>query len=490
LTKPALNIVWLKRDLRTQDHEALYNAALYNTPYIIIYIFEPSLIHYPDTAERHLQFQYQSLLAMQHELMQYNNTVHILYGEVITILENLNNTYHIQHLFSYQESGIAATYDRDKRVKQYVNNHNILWQQYERDGIKRGLKNIDGWDKAWLKKMHTPVFVNTYKINTEKILIKDFELPLEFEKKLASKNILMQPGGSQNGFRYLQSFVQKRGINYSKHISKPLLSRTSCGRISPYLAWGNISIRQAYQYTYITTKNKTYKAPFENFMTRLKWHCHFIQKFELEYKYETDCINLGFEKLAHQKNEKYIEAWKNGKTGFPLIDACMRCVIATGWINFRMRAMLVSFFCHHLFQDWRNGVYHLAQQFLDYEPGIHYPQFQMQAGTTGINTIRIYNPIKQSQDHDTEGVFIKKWVPELQNVPTAFIHQPFLMTMIDQQLCNVIIGTHYPSPIINIEQAAKYARDTMWQHRKTSEVKNENPILINKFTRPKSKKTL
>jgi len=200
-------------------------------------------------------------------------------------------------------------------------------------------------------------------------------------------------------------------------------------------------------------------------LTRLKWHDHFIQKFEVECAYETRCINYGFESLKHDKNVVFIQAWKTGRTGYPMVDANMRCVIKTGWINFRMRAMLVSFLCFNLDQDWRDGAYYLAQQFLDYDPGIHYPQFQMQAGTTGVNTIRIYNPIKQSQEHDPNGVFIKKWIPELQNAPVEHIHQPWLMTKMEQQLCDVNIGYDYPLPIVDLKESAKMARDKVWGHQ-------------------------
>jgi deoxyribodipyrimidine photo-lyase len=152
-----------------------------------------------------------------------------------------------------------------------------------------------------------------------------------------------------------------------------------------------------------------------------------------------------------------------------------------------MRAMVVSFFCHHLDQDWRNGVYHLAQLFLDYEPGIHYPQFQMQAGTTGINIIRIYNPVKQSLEHDPKGIFIKQWLPQLSQVPEKYIHQPELMPLLEQQLCGVIIGEHYPKPIIEVESAAKVARDKIWGHKKTDVVKKEINNIIKKHTRNKTK---
>ena len=162
----------------------------------------------------------------------------------------------------------------------------------------------------------------------------------------------------------------------------------------------------------------------------------------------------------------------------------MRCVKQTGWINFRMRAMVVSFLCHHLDQDWRTGVYYLANQFLDFDPGIHYPQFQMQAGTTGINTVRIYNPIKQSKDHDPEGSFIKKWIPELAPVPVAFIHEPWELTVFDVSEDVFQLGVDYPYPIVNLEASGKLARSKIWGHRKDEMVKMENKRILQTHVRP------
>jgi deoxyribodipyrimidine photo-lyase len=493
LDKKAVNIIWFKRDLRLTDHEPLFYAAQQDFPILLVYCFEPSVMSYDDSDTRHWRFIYESLQDMQSKLNTISATIYFFHNEVQTVFAALQAKYDIKAVYSHQEIGNKITFDRDIIMQQFFAKNNISWIESQMHGVIRKLKSRHDWDKCWENVMRAePKMIEITTLEIEH-LGSDFYKAIigaPLNPEITNRNKNFQPGGENYAWRYLDTFVKERYVNYSKHISKPFLSRKGCSRLSPYLAYGNISMRMIYQYTNQHYETATNKRAILNFVSRLHWHCHFMQKFEDECRMEFENVNRAYDTLVKPKNESYIKAWQEGKTGIPIIDACMRCVVATGYLNFRMRAMVVSFFTFNLWQDWRE-LHFLARQFLDYEPGIHYPQLQMQSGTTGINTIRIYNPIKNSEEHDAEGLFIKKWIPELQDVPISLLHEPWKLNPIEQTFYNCEMGKDYPEPIVNIEETRKYASDIVWSFKKKDEVKEEGKRILKKHvSNPNSKKTV
>ena len=467
-----MNIIWFKRDLRIEDHEALAQAAKHR-PVLPLYILEPELWQQPDMSHRHYLFLQDCLSELNKDLEKLGQRLIIKVGNAIDVLEELNECHSIDGLWSHQETWNGWTYARDKAVKRWCKSHNIPWHEPVQNGVVRRLDNRDGWAARWYHQMKKPLIDKPVKLQAIKESTE--ALPSYRELSLTEDGVnYIQKGGRSEGLKLLHSFLHERGVGYTKEMSSPVTAFESCSRLSAHLAFGTLSMREVFQAC--EKRNQDIKqmpygqkgkwpSAMRSFSGRLRWHCHFIQKLEDEPRIEFENMHPAYDGFrADDFNEAHFNAWKSGITGYPMVDACMRALTATGWLNFRMRAMVMSFASYHLWLHWRKPALHLANLFTDYEPGIHYSQVQMQSGTTGINAIRIYNPIKQGVDHDPEGVFIRHWIPELHDMDQSFIHTPW-------QAVSQMNG--YPMPVIDEKTARKSAAEKLYSLRKNNTTHTE-----------------
>lgn len=470
--KEKIILVWYKRDLRISDHtplsEALRIAKVNGIWVIAFYSFEPRVVEAPDFSLFHRQFIEESLQCLSEWLQAIGVPLMIFERNISDVMKYILEYYDIEHIFSHEETGNAITYDRDILMAKYLNIKKILWTEYSTNGVVRRLRSRDDWSKIWNSRMIEPIVA-----------------PPEWQKWFSCRLIsdTWQQGRVSRHIqkwweiewqKTLAIFLTSRGKGYMWGMSRPIEGQNASSRISPYLAYGCISLKQVVQMTWIRIHDlkKKWDTRFlrglQAFHSRLHWQSHFIQKLEDEPRLETmNAVSL-YDSIRTEYSDELMSAIEQARTGIPFIDGIVRQLQAIWWVNFRARATLVSFVCCTCMQPWQGRFAHwLARLFTDYEPGIHYMQLQMQSWTMGINTIRIYNPTKQLYDKDSDGRFVDIYLPELSKLPKHLQAEPWKISQMESIEYDFVLGRDYPHPIIDIEVANRKARVILYGMKRT-----------------------
>jgi deoxyribodipyrimidine photo-lyase len=465
-----IQVVWFKRDLRTFDHRPLAEAAA-RGPVLPLYVAEPDYWRLPDVSTRQWVVQRAALDELSQRLSVLGAPLIVRVGSVVDVLARIHSAVGIARLLAHEETGNLWTYRRDIAVRAFCHHHTIAVQEFSQTGVIRGAGARDRWAAHFGRFASATLATEPLRLTAVESA-KVAPLPTAETLGLSDDGYRAPPSGTRRAaFDLLDSFLDGRGADYRRGMSSPLSGATACSRLSVPLATGAVSVREVLQRLYAARRTLLDAPPglravpvtaVDSLIARLHWRGHFMQKLESEPELEVRAFHPVHQgaRTPTPSDDARLAAWATGRTGVPFVDACMRSLIATGWLNFRMRAMVQSFASYHLGLDWRASGERLAQVFSDYEPGIHWPQVQMQSGQTGINTPRIYNPVKQGLDQDPEGRFTRRWVPELAHIPAAILQTPWLATRAD-------LGA-YPEPIVDVATAARSAKARLTALRATA----------------------
>ncbi|OAV44786.1 cryptochrome/deoxyribodipyrimidine photo-lyase family protein [Lewinella sp. 4G2] len=491
-------IYWLKRDFRLADNPALTAAISGYDTVTPLFILEPSALVAAETSVFHVHAQCDAFNGLTRHLRERQNgeaQLGFSHREVIETLDLLYAAKPFTALVSHFETGNNRTYDRDKAVSKWCQERGVTWEEHQQTGVLRGPVDRDKRHKDWeqfyrgellpIPDLQNVKILDEYKlllalpapVKTQKLtqtlpvdkwmpkveLFGDAHdgplVPEHFNFALSQvQRQYVQPVSEQSAETTLRSFHRERALDYSKGMSSPNTAFYRCSRLSVHLAWGTISGRTVYQRTqtyYESLKDSdlenagTWRKNLRSFLSRLHWRDHFSQRLETEVEMEHRPLNPNFWDLQLENSDELFQAWITGRTGFVMVDACIRCMAVTGYINFRMRAMLTSTAAHMLHLDFRRIDKPMAQLYTDYEPGIHLAQLQMQAGMVGINTLRTYSPEKQFTDHDPDAEFVHRWIPELRDYTAKEIAKRDL---------TVGLGEYPPAVVDRTERVKAYRK--------------------------------
>lgn len=406
MTKPKINVFWFRRDLRLEDNVGLFKALQGKLPVLPIFIFDTEIIDELPADDTRVTFIFNKLQEIQIELKQIGSQLSIYHGSPTCIFDEITSQFQIQSVYANHDYEPYAQ-DRDKSIKNILSKKNVNFYSFKDQVIfeKDEVVKADGkpylvytpYMKSWKNKFKNEFKPIDYNLN---------ELKSNFYKYSRASEITL----SQLGFKQSKIVVPEYDIsegliqNYEDNRNFPALNATS--RVGPHLRFGTISIRKVIE-----------KASSENnevFWQELIWREFFMQILWHFPETTHNAFKPKYDRIIWRNNEAEFEKWKEGITGYPLVDAGMRELNNTGFMHNRVRMVAASFLCKHLLIDWRWGEAYFANKLLDYEMSSNVGNWQWAAGC-GVDAapyFRIFNPTTQLKKFDKDLEYIKKWIPE------------------------------------------------------------------------------
>jgi deoxyribodipyrimidine photo-lyase len=449
------NLCWIRRDLRTDDHKALAESLNSEGETYVVFIFDKFIIDKLPADDRRITFIIESLQEIEKKLNQFNSSLIIAYGNPIEEIEKIVHKLKINKLFLNRDYEPYAK-KRDLEVKKVMNKlgvevfdfkDHVFYEKHEVVTDKREIyKVFTPYKNKWLTKFENEEkIVPNYSCNLKKLAPnldhpQNFNLWFEKIHKNPTENFLK--GGEIVAHKRLTEFYQY--INdYKISRDYPSLEKTS--NMSPYIRMGNVSVRKIIK-DVINFKSEGATI----YLSEIIWREFYQVILDVYPKVEKNCFKLEYDQLVYDNNMEYFEKWKEGNTGYPIVDAAMRCLNATGMMHNRLRMVVASFLTKTLLVDWRLGEEYFAIKLLDFDLAANNGGWQWSA-STGVDAqpyFRIFNPYNQSEKFDENGDFIKMWCPELREFSSKLIHFPHEADIVEQARANCQIGKDYPHPIV------------------------------------------
>ncbi|MEM6501874.1 MAG: FAD-binding domain-containing protein [Cyanobacteria bacterium P01_C01_bin.89] len=467
-----MQLLWFRRDLRLLDNECVAAAANCGDQVVPFFVVDPWFYQNTQLTPVRINFLFQSLLDLDRNLRVRGSQLYLLEGNSVDIIQRLVDYFsqkdnELRLLFN-RDVQVRYGINRDRQIKQFCKDQNVDLFIGTNHYIQQPKINWETWlkdHKSYLKGAiaPTPKRIKTAQLSWESSGLPIVDFPTLFNKYKRFWNLrrIDFRGGETAAHETLKSFADRRFWGYHWRLSQPWLAQKgSTSHLSPHLTFGTISTRIIYQEMQQRLRQlededhpRAVKADFsiKSYCDRLRWHDSFTQRLyyrpdigEKNYYREYDDW-YSSEPLEGERAELF-EAWKEGETGFPIIDASMRQLKTMGWMNFRTRAMCVTFLTINCGVSWHHGAEHFMDCLVDGDIAINHWQWQMQAGITNpfSNSFRIYNPSKNLVDRDPNLQFIRHWVPELRGYSLPEIEQK-----------RYLDRSSYPDEIIDWKQTRK-----------------------------------